>query len=103
MIDTGSDTSSIGLGDWRRLRVSQQSLGPTTIVAGLAGTAEVSAEVAEITLRHDTRQIDTFRVEIDIVPGGSPIVPSILGRDILARYRLTYSPSEQIVHLERPE
>jgi hypothetical protein len=103
MIDTGADGTSIAAKDWQRLRDKSTSLrDPSQRVAGFGGIADVAIEEAVFELRHDDGTTDWFRIDVEVVETGSRIVPSVLGRDVLERYRLTFSPRERILTLEHP-
>ena len=60
----------------------------------------VSVEDATLILTHDDSQLDAFDAEVEIAPIEARGLPSILGRDMLERYRLTFSPRERLLTLD---
>lgn len=102
MIDTGADSTSVGSRDWRAARLTPIDFNPPSVtITGFGGSVTLATERAEILLEHGNGQVDRIAIDVEIGPGNTSVIPSVLGRDALRRYRLICSPIERILTLER--
>ena len=96
LVDTGADVSTLMPADGLTMGINYQALIDPRIVGGLGGTSNCFAEDALIAFHEPNRNlIQTYEVTI-VIPEVQPSImkmPSIVGRDILDRWRLNYDPS----------
>ncbi len=103
LIDTGADSTSLSPRDWRLGGlVALQFATPSVTITGYGGNIECALEPAELIMEHDTGTRDLWRMYIEIAPESitGNVIPSILGRDVLADYRLVCSPRDDELTLE---
>lgn len=102
LVDTGADSTSISTRDWRRLGLTRRDIGrPSETITGYGGSIEVATESAELAIEHDNGSVDRVMLDVEVAPEEASGLPSILGRDVLAGYRLVYSPIERMLTIER--
>lgn len=114
LVDTGSSVTTIMDRDRERLGINWNRLEKTRRpLAGIGGTvdtriirhgtlvfrAETGREVRENlpihVARHDLTRLDRKGIE------GVLQLPSLMGRDVMERYRLVYDKPEHLVFLEK--
>lgn len=107
LIDTGSDSSVIHPDDALGLGIEFehefQGVSPRAS-AGVGGVALEYVEEAVLSLRREDRRWEEIELDIAIaVPTRSNAsLPSLMGRDVLRRYRLTFEEGAGLVLLQRP-
>jgi len=106
LIDTGSDLSTIQPRDAIRLGVdySLDFVGsPKRSVGGVGGLASEFRESCAIFMPHVSGSWDRLPLEVGFaVPTAfNEDLPSLLGRDILSYYRLTFQQSANLLVLQR--
>ena len=101
MVDTGADSTSIAMRDWQHGPLRFADFGPAVqTITGYGGVLAVPVEPALLSIEHRDGTVNQISLDVEIAPPGGGAVPSILGRDVLERYRLTFSPRERILTLE---
>ncbi|MCJ7831229.1 MAG: retroviral-like aspartic protease family protein [Dehalococcoidia bacterium] len=111
IIDTGAEGSTLDM-PVAKLMVPRKSLfeghrmSKPRPVVGIGGSARYYPEEALILLEHDGGKLDVLPQIIDIPVATKKtwdmVLGSILGMDILSRYRVTIDFSQQIAVLEYP-
>ena len=104
LVDTGADTTTTAPEDSARLGVEfgRDFTGQLFPTFGVGGRAFEHREVCELLLRHENGPLDRH---VLIVAFAEPTdvnarLPSLLGRDVLALYRLTLELRRGVVTLE---
>lgn len=98
LVDTGADRSVLMPRDARNLELYRADDELHIIGAGFGGVAVGTREWVSIGVNDTTGQY-RFVVHVDL-PRGTIDLPSVLGRDILDRCRLTFDPMNEVVDLE---
>lgn len=106
LLDTGASNTIILWGDLERLSADVSRMKPERKFSGLGGLIEAKPIPSIISFRTAEGGIVEEKVEVYIATGTCPhprlkLLPSILGRDIINRYTLSYSPSDGKVYLKR--
>lgn len=96
IVDTGADNCVIMPADARRFGIDFAKLRHPRHCIGLNGLAKTFEERALVTFA-DTRSVYTYNVKVDFVSPNPDLekTPSLLGRDILERWRMVYDPSRK--------
>jgi predicted aspartyl protease len=101
LVDTGADSTLLSGREWRRAGVERSTLkAPSQTIAGFGGFVDLSLEPAVLVLRHADGSEDLLSIDIEMGAEQPAGIPSVLGRDVLNRYRLVASPRENILTLE---
>ena len=91
-VDTGADTTLISLDDLEALGADLAAVEglPVVQVRGLGGRIELHEAPAVLSFDDGVHE---YHYEVTITvprPGRAPRIPSVLGRDILERWRMVY-------------
>lgn len=99
LIDTGADKSLVGPDDALRIGVD---IGERSVAAGLGGAVESYREPAWILFTGGDGTLYGYEVEIDFVPAQPHTLdlPSILGREVIDRWRMVYDPTMDVLEFE---
>ncbi len=94
LVDTGADCSMVMPSDAKRLGVPYELLQGDRECGGIGGTAHSFVERAILVFTDPQVMLYAYDLEIDIMPddGEMEEVPSLLGRDVIDRWRVTYDP-----------
>jgi hypothetical protein len=97
LVDTGADTSVLHPADAMRMRIDFGDLTGDISSVGVGGTCHHFSEEAALVFAERRRVVHFYFIELAIAPPdpGMEELPSLLGRDILDRWRMTYSPSNK--------
>lgn len=101
IVDTGADTTFLAPGDADRLGVDAALFGERNVqVRGLGKSAADCARTSALVTFEDEGTVRVYGIDLVVgFPDDIPLsVPSLLGRDVLNRWRMTYDPH----HPERP-
>ena len=101
LVDTGADISVLMPDDSVRIGLDFKDLPNSTSIGGVGGNANVFVEPAMVLLA-DAAAVHVFSINLGIMEEGagrSP-TPSLLGRDVLDRCRMTYCPTTPCLELE---
>ncbi len=95
LVDTGADSTTLMPRDALYIGVDYRLLGRQSEVTGLGGTVSCFQEPAYIAF-NSGRRWDYYQINLDIAPFSLDALKlqSVLGRDIIDRWRVLYSPSE---------
>ena len=100
LIDTGADVTTIMPDDSQKLRVDFHSLTNPDIATGIGGNATTFEEDAHLTFfEANTNKLSLYATPVQFITPSSYTagIPSLLGRDVLDRWRMVYGPSKNIL------
>ena len=101
LLDTGADVSCIMPADGRDLGIDYSQLtGRKVKIGGVGGSVEAVRQQALVLFTEDTGRVRLYRVRIGIMPDLDELrkVPSLLGQDILSRWRTVHDPMGERLH-----
>ena len=106
LLDTGASNTMILWGDVERLGIDISKIKPEREFSGLGGLIRAKPIASTISLSSEKEGIIEENVEVYIVTSTCPhpklkLLPSILGRDIINKYTLSYSYNKRKVDLEK--
>ena len=97
LVDTGADVSTLMPADGLTIGIDYQTLINPTNVGGIGGDASCFRETAVLVFDEPNRNLIRFySITMTILQPQQALMrmPSILGRDILDRWRMSYDPSK---------
>lgn len=102
LADTGADASLVSPGDAGRIGVDFGQLEGRTESVGLGGSVECYVERAWVVFTGGDGEVYVYALDIEIAPPSPDALalPSLLGRDILDRWRMVYDPSYRLLEFE---
>jgi hypothetical protein len=95
LIDTGADTSALMPADAQRIGIDYSTLSGDRDSVGVGGISRSYTERALIDFEDACKSLYIYQLEI-VIPAPAPEMfrlPSLLGRDILNRWSMSYNPS----------
>ena len=95
LLDTGADITSVGASDASDLRIPRRRLGVPTTIGGIGGRGYFSAERAIVAFENeaDDSRFSVYEIELHIAHSETGSLPSLLGRNIINRWRIDYDPT----------
>ncbi len=96
LLDTGADESCVMPTDGRRLGIDYSSLtGRKVSIRGVSGSIDSIKRPVLVLFAEDTGRVRLYRIEMDIMPDDPGLhgIPSLLGQDILSRWRTVHDPT----------
>lgn len=95
-VDTGADKTTLLPSDGIRINLDYSALNQQSQARGLGGVANVNLEKAIVVFRVDSGALYGYEIELAIIEPDDALrdMPSLLGRDILHRWRMDYHPSK---------
>lgn len=95
LVDTGCDTSTVMPADSNRMALPWPRLRMSGLAIGVGGAVREFSEPAALAFRDTDGGTYVYRLNISIMPPSTIMgdIPSLLGRDILNRWRMVYDPS----------
>lgn len=97
LVDTGADSTVLLIDDAAKMKIDYTRLrrGKHDSV-GIGGTMRPYVERAIVTFEEAGKRLYAYEIQLAIAPFHQQLrrVPSLLGRDILDRWRMSYSPSK---------
>lgn len=102
LVDTGADRTILMPTDWRLLGLDYSALTGTTDIGGIGGSVTFLTTKAVIAFVIPSETVYIYEVEIAFAPDDEDYreVPSILGRDILDQWKMTYHPLQKTLEFE---
>ena len=102
LVDTGADKSLLSASDARRIGIDYAALGAPSGIVGVGGSLDAYPVQADIAFADSEAKVHIYRLTIDVASSDSEQyeLPSLLGRDILTRWRMTCDPSNDLLALE---
>ena len=97
IVDTGADQSVLMPGDSIRMNVDYGALMGDIETVGIGGLARNFTEEAVLAFSDHGKILYAYRITIQI-PSVEPDIlgiPSLLGRDVLDRWSMSYNPSKK--------
>ena len=96
-VDTGADRSLLHPGDGERIGIDYTKLSGATESVGVGGICRNFVEPALLVFSEPKRFLYVYMIPLAISPPSPDIMdlPSLLGRDILDRWRMTYDPARK--------
>jgi predicted aspartyl protease len=97
LVDTGTDLTMIMPDDSQRLGIDLDNLSGQQETTGIGGRVETALERALITFHEpNSNKLRLYNLDLDFIYPNSYTrnMPSILGRDIIDRWRINYDPSK---------
>ncbi len=101
LLDTGADTTTIAPEDGRALGVDYSSITDwRTSMRGIGGSARSAPRRVWLHFREDDGTIRRYQLEVALLEdaSGSEWVPSLLGQDVLRRWRTVHDPAVGALH-----
>ena len=98
LVDTGADTSLLNPIDSKRLGIDFNTLTGDEESWGLGGSVHSYVEDALLIFSETGVALYVYSFDLSISPDDPAIpadLPSLLGRDVIDNWRMTYSPSRQ--------
>lgn len=102
MVDTGADESLLGVQDANRLGVTHGALAAGIPSRGLGGVTQNLEEPALLVFLATDGMLHVYQTALDVASPGSDVngLPSLLGRDVLDRWRMDYYPTADRLEFE---
>lgn len=102
IVDTGADHSLLMPLDGRRMNLEYNNLGGNKETVGIGGLTNNYIEPAMVVFTDPGLQLYVYNIDLTIASHDDGIrdIPSLLGRDILDRWRMTYDPSQKNLTFE---
>ena len=101
LLDTGSDKTCLMPRDGRRLGVdySRITSWPGT-ASGIGGAVRTARRVSWVYFTETAGAVRCYRLQLDLLPDIPELagVPSLLGQDILSRWRTIHEPARGQLH-----
>ena len=107
LIDTGASSTMILWRDVERLKINTTLLRKgDKEFTGLGGLTKAKPTLTTISFTSETGELLEEEAEVFVVSSPCPslkleLLPSILGRNLLNKYNLTYSPRTDKVYIEK--
>ena len=97
LVDTGSDETRLHPSDGIRLNIDYGQLSGDAESVGTSGVSHDFIEPAFVVFSEPRRFLYAYNITLRIAPYDVEIMnlPSLLGRDILARWRMIYDPQKK--------
>ena len=101
LIDTGADKSLLSASDARRIGIDYGALGSRSDIIGVGGKLEAYSVQTTIAFADSEAQVHFYRLTLDVACDSEQYeLPSLLGRDILNRWCMTYDPPNDHLRLD---
>ena len=100
IVDTGADVSLLSLGDARRIGVASGDLKGNHTIGGIGGTQRCYREPLNLAFLVSSPEPENSRVALyqqDVSISQKDLPVSLLGRDVLDRWRMLYEPSAGVL------
>ena len=94
LLDTGSDVTTVGASDVTYLHIPRERLSVPTGISGVGGSGYFSTEKAYVAFEDepDNTQFNVYEIDLYITRSETGSLPSLLGRNIINRWRIDYDP-----------
>ena len=101
-VDTGADRTVLLPGDGTRMGIDFTKLTRETESVGVGGLSRNYIESAVLAFSDPGRFLYVYMIDVEISPPSPEImdIPSLLGRDILNRWRMIYNPTRNRLSFE---
>ena len=97
MVDTGADNTLLMPGDAIRMGLDYSQLSAEQEVGSAGGKMSAYAEQAIVVFSQPTQQLFVYTITLLIAPVNPDMLdmPSLLGRDVIDRWDMTYRPTSK--------
>lgn len=101
LVDTGADRSMVGPADAMRMGVRYDLLENSSLITGIGGVKTVYLEHAILGFAGSSH-LHLYELPVGLTEHDSDLegVPSLLGRDILDRWKIVYCRPDNILSFE---
>ena len=101
IVDSGADFTTLAPADGLRINLDYSQLQPGQIASGIGGKSQMFRENATLAFRDTDGQLHTYEIVLGILEPRKDIMslPSLLGRDLLNRWRTELHPAAETLHL----
>lgn len=102
IVDTGSDVTTLNPGDGKRMKIDYTKLRFTEPAIAVGSRHEAALLQAIIAFVSDEGVLPIYNIQIHITPYSleAEKLPSMLGIDILHRWKMNWNPRENILEFE---
>ena len=102
LVDTGADASLLNPGDVVRFGVDFDLLRGHSESVGLGGSIRSFVEPVWVLFTNSASAVHVYHIDVAIAPVQTDAfdIPSLLGRDILDRWRMVYDPEMGLLEFE---
>jgi len=102
LVDTGSDVTTLNPADGRRMRIDYGSLAYTEPTIGVGSSHQAATVSAIVVFASDVGTLPVYSVRLSITPYSIECeqLPSLLGTDILLRWRIYWDPTQDRLDFE---
>lgn len=99
LLDTGSDITCVGASDANTLHIQRRRLGVPTAIGGIGGRGYFSTEKALVAFENgaDDSRFSVYEIDLHIAYSETGSLPSLLGRNIINRWRIDYDPTNGVL------
>ena len=99
LLDTGAEITSVGASDASYLHIPRRRLGVPTAIGGIGGRGYFSTEKALVAFENeaDSSRFSVYEIDLHIAHSETGSLPSLLGRNIINRWRIDYDPTNGIL------
>lgn len=102
LVDTGADVTTLNPGDGRRMGSDYGSLAYTEPRIGVGSHHNAAVERAIVVFASEDGTLPVYLIRLSITPYSLEMepLPSLLGTDILRRWRIYWDPSQDRLDFE---
>ena len=102
LVDTGSDVTTLSPGDGRRMQINYHRLAYREPFLGVGSFHNASVERAMVVFASEDGRLPVYSIRLSITPYSPEMeqLPSLLGTDILRRWRIRWDPSQDRLDFE---
>jgi hypothetical protein len=96
LIDTGADTSALMPADAQRIGIDYSTLRDERDAVGIGGISRSYTEQVLVAFAESDKSLYIYQIEM-VIPMAVPELfnlPSLLGRDVLNQWSMSYNPSK---------
>ena len=96
LVDTGADKTTVLPADGLRMGIDYDTLVKSPIPSvGIGGISRSYTEESVVLFNHPGKALHVYEISFEIMGPDDHLkdIPSLLGRDILNRWRMDYSPT----------
>lgn len=96
LVDTGADHTTLMPADGVYAGLDYSALGESVTTLGIGGLTHLFSERGIVIFEDSGVGLQCYEIDLRIVKPSPDLLsaPSLLGRDILSRWRMIYSPSD---------
>jgi hypothetical protein len=99
IVDTGSDVTTLNPGDGKRMKIDYSRLIYSEPVMAVDSEHKAAVLQAVVAFASDEGILPIYSIQLHITPYSltSEKLPSMLGTDILHRWKMNWNPSEDVL------